>query len=72
MSTALPLRQQKKHQARNRILASAERLIRERGFEATKMRDIASRAELSYQTLYNYFPTKGQILEEVLRFSRKC
>jgi AcrR family transcriptional regulator len=66
MSTALPLRQQKKHQARNRILASAERLIRERGFEATTMRDIASRAELSYQTLYNYFPTKGQILEEVL------
>ncbi|MGD8415548.1 MAG: TetR/AcrR family transcriptional regulator [Pseudomonadales bacterium] len=60
------LRDRKKREARQRILNATDRLIRSRGYEQTKMRDIAKAADLSYQTLYNYFPTKGQILRTLL------
>lgn len=36
------------------------------GFDATTMRDIALEANISYQTLYNYFPTKGLIIQSLL------
>ena len=62
----LSLRARKKQQARERILSAARQLIAANGYEQTRMRDIAARAELSYQTLYNYFPTKGQILAALL------
>ena len=62
----MSLRQQNKAKARAAILAATETLVTERGLEATTMRDIASRAEVSYQTLYNYFPTKGQVLAALL------
>ncbi|HEY5646806.1 MAG TPA: helix-turn-helix domain-containing protein [Pseudomonadales bacterium] len=60
------LRERKKRQARQQILAAAQRLIRSRGYQATTMREIAAAAELSYQTLYNYFPTKADILRTLL------
>jgi len=60
------LRERKKRDARNRILATADDLIRAHGYEQTTMRDIAAGAGLSYQTLYNYFPTKGDILFQLL------
>ena len=60
------LRQQKKQQARSSILQAAEALIGEKGYQQTRTRDIAARAELSYQTLYNYFPSKGRILQALL------
>lgn len=60
------LRERKKAQAREQILTSAERLIVSRGYEETTMRQIAASAELSYQTLYNYFPTKAHILVQLL------
>ena len=62
----LPLRERKKRQARENILRAAERLIRSQGYEETRMRDVADAAEISYQTLYNYFPTKGNILRTLL------
>ena len=60
------LRQQKKARARALILNSAQKLIAKEGYAQTKMRDVASTAEMSYQTLYNYFPTKALILQELL------
>jgi len=60
------LRERKKRAARARILAAADELIHGQGYEQTTMRDIASRAEVSYQTLYNYFPAKGDILFQLL------
>lgn len=62
----LPLRARKKREARRQILAAAGRLIRARGFAATTMRDVAQAADLSYQTVYNYFPTKAEILRTLL------
>lgn len=60
------LREKKKRAARARILAAADELIQGQGYEQTTMRDIANRAEISYQTLYNYFPAKGDILFQLL------
>jgi AcrR family transcriptional regulator len=60
------LRARKKRAARARILAAADALIRSQGYEQTTMRHIASSAEVSYQTLYNYFPAKGDILLQLL------
>jgi AcrR family transcriptional regulator len=62
----MPLREQKKQRTRQTILAATEALIRESGYHDTSMRDIASAADLSYQTVYNYFPTKGLILRALL------
>lgn len=60
------LRERKKAQARAVILTSAHELINQKGYCDTKMREIARAAEVSYQTLYNYFPTKALILQELL------
>ena len=62
----MSLRQQKKRQAREDILNAARTLINDVGFEAARMRDIAAAANVSYQTLYNYFRTKTQILQGIL------
>jgi AcrR family transcriptional regulator len=59
-------REQKKQQARIDILTAASDLIGRLGYEQAKMRDIAEAANISYQTLYNYFPTKALILQELL------
>lgn len=60
------LRARKKRLARAQILAAADELIQERGYEVATMRDIADRAAVSYQTLYNYFPAKGDLLFQLL------
>ncbi len=44
----------------------ADELIQRNGYAQTTMRDIAGTAEISYQTLYNYFPAKGDILFQLL------
>lgn len=62
----MSLREQKKARARRDILSAAAGLIRTLGYEQAKMRDIAAVAEISYQTLYNYFPTKALILQAIL------
>ncbi len=62
----MSLREQKKARARRDILSAAGGLIRTLGYEQAKMRDIAAVAEISYQTLYNYFPTKALILQAIL------
>ena len=62
----MSLREEKKQQARQDILTAARDLIDQHGYSHAKMRDIAATAHLSYQTLYNYFPTKALILQALL------
>ncbi len=62
----MSLRTQKKRQSKADILIATERLLAKRGFDATTMRDIAATANISYQTLYNYFPTKALIIQTLL------
>jgi AcrR family transcriptional regulator len=47
---------------RRRLFETAIGLIGERGFEATTLRDVASRAGVSAGLLYRYFPSKRSIV----------
>jgi len=47
---------------RERLYAIAMRLIAERGYEATTLRDIASEAGVSVGLLYRYFPSKQAVV----------
>ena len=48
--------------ARDRLYGTAIRLIAERGYEATTLRDIAQVAGVSVGLLYRYFPSKQAIV----------
>lgn len=62
----MSLRQQNKQRSRARIIEAATTLIAEQGVEDTTTREIAALAGVSYQTLYNYFPTKALLVRELL------
>ncbi|HEX6051811.1 MAG TPA: TetR/AcrR family transcriptional regulator [Gemmatimonadaceae bacterium] len=47
---------------RQRIYATALALFRERGFDATTMRDVAAGAGMSLGAAYHYFPSKDAIV----------
>ena len=50
---------------RSDLHAAAEAVFAEKGFAATKMTDIAERAGVAVGTLYNYFPSKEEIFQEI-------
>jgi AcrR family transcriptional regulator len=62
MSQELGLRERKKQRTRELIAATARRLFIERGFEAVPVAEIARAAEVSEATVFNYFPTKEDLL----------
>jgi AcrR family transcriptional regulator len=62
MSQELGLRERKKQRTRELIAATARRLFIERGFEAVPVSEIARAAEVSEATVFNYFPTKEDLL----------
>lgn len=57
------LRETKRSKTRRNILAVGRELFLKRGFEATRVRDIARRLQVSEQTIFNYFPSKQAIVE---------
>jgi AcrR family transcriptional regulator len=56
------LRERKKQQTRQLIAETARRLFSERGFERVPVAEIARAAEVSEQTVFNYFPTKEDLV----------
>src|SRR5207244_29145 len=48
--------------AREHLYATAIRLIAQRGYEATTLRDIARAADVSVGLLYRYFPSKQAVI----------
>lgn len=54
-----------KAERRARIVDATAALVREHGFEAVSMVQIAQRAELAPATLYNLFQTKGAIFRQL-------
>jgi AcrR family transcriptional regulator len=56
------LRERKKEQTRQLIAETARRLFGERGFERVTVAEIARAAEVSEQTVFNYFPTKEDLV----------
>jgi AcrR family transcriptional regulator len=64
------LRARKKRRTREQIAGAAARLFAERGYERVTVRDVARAAEVSEQTVFNYFPAKENLVldqDEALR-----
>lgn len=62
MATEVGLRERKKQRTRQLIAATAWGLFAERGFDNVPVAEIASAAEVSEATVFNYFPTKEELV----------
>jgi AcrR family transcriptional regulator len=58
------LRERKKQQTRRAIADAAKRLFLERGFDQVSVAEVARAADVSQQTVFNYFPTKEDLVYE--------
>ena len=62
--TEAGLRERKKARTRQVIADAAARLFAERGYERVAVSDVAREADVSEQTVYNYFETKEQLVTD--------
>jgi AcrR family transcriptional regulator len=62
MSVGPGLRERKKQQTRQLLERTARHLFAERGFEQVSIAEIARAAEVSEATVFNYFPTKEDLV----------
>lgn len=60
----MSLRERKKLRTRRLISDTARRLFTEHGFDAVPVSEIAREADVSEATVYNYFPTKEDLVYE--------
>jgi AcrR family transcriptional regulator len=72
LASPLTLRSRRKpkgegHARRAEILAAAERIFVEHGYEGATIRKIADEVGLSSTALYMHFAEKGEILHEICR-----
>lgn len=56
------LRERKKAATSQRIIEEASRMFQEKGYDNTRIEDVAAQADLSAATFYNYFRSKADIL----------
>jgi AcrR family transcriptional regulator len=61
------LRERQKAEREERILRAAKYLFGRRGYAETTMEDVARRAHVAVGTIYNYFPSKPEIVLALLR-----
>ena len=63
LGVAVGLRETKRRRQHRQLVDCAIALLRERGYDRTRVQDIIERAEVSEATFFNYFPTKDAVLE---------
>ncbi|SCK09929.1 transcriptional regulator, TetR family [Variovorax sp. HW608] len=61
-----PLSERRQRRA-DEILAAARQVFLEKGFQGTAVSEIANRVGIAEGLVFNYFPTKRDLLHEVLR-----
>lgn len=61
--------ERKKETTRQKIMDTALMLFKEQGVEAVTMEQIALEADIAKGTLYNYFPVKEAIIDEIMKRS---
>jgi AcrR family transcriptional regulator len=61
-TTEVGLRERKKQRTRQQIADTARRLFLARGFDDVPVAEIAREAEVSEATVFNYFPTKEDLV----------
>jgi AcrR family transcriptional regulator len=66
-AAAIGRRESQKQDRERRIIAAARRLFDRKGYARTAMEEIAARAGVAVGTLYNYFPSKDELLLTILR-----
>src|SRR5271166_5399898 len=59
--------ERRKARTRSALLAAAQRLFGEQGFDATTVAEIAEDADVAIGSFYNYFDTKDELLAELLQ-----
>jgi AcrR family transcriptional regulator len=62
----LGLRERNREERHRRILESAARQFRERGYDHVKIEEIAEAAGVSVGTIYNYYKNKGDVLVAIV------
>src|SRR5262245_51991577 len=62
VTAPLGLRERKKQLTRQLLSETARRLFSERGFERVSIAEIAREADVSEQTVFNYFPSKEDLV----------
>jgi AcrR family transcriptional regulator len=62
MAATEGLRERKKRETREAIARAAWKLFARRGFDAVTVADIAAAAKVSEKTVFNYFPTKEDLV----------
>lgn len=69
----MPVPKRKKSFKKDLIIRRASAMIREKGYPATSMRDLADAVDLEAASLYNHIQSKAEILQEIIfRISNDC
>ena len=68
VADAVGLRERKKQQTRQQIYEAARKLFETRGFDRVSVAEVARAADVSEVTVFNYFPTKEDLLYGGMEF----
>lgn len=58
-------------QRRQAVIQAAYHAIAEKGFEGLRIQEIATQVGIHHSTLYHYFPTKEDLIREVIAYLRQ-